>query len=216
MLNGQNKGIMLSMQAPIEETIHLVQKAQAGDQEALNRLFSRYYGRVQAFVRSRLGPELRLEAESTDIMQETFLAAIWDFDQYEVQSQAGFIQWLSAIAENRIRQLARRTYAEKRDRRRQQALRRLRDSIHDESVQIEPAASITLPGVALEKKEAQERLTVALDKLSPQGREVILLRTQGEATWPEIATIIGKGSESAARQLHARAMLELTSLLRDE
>ncbi len=197
-------------------TVTLIRKAQAGEQEALGKLFARYYAPVRAHVRRRLGRELRLEADSADIMQETFLAAVEHFDRFEVQSDANLINWLSRIAENRIRDLARKAFAEKRDRRRQQALKLLRDSITSGEVQVEPVAEITLPGEALERKGKRERLAAALDELEPEHRDVIMHRTYSKATWDQVAELMGLGSEATARNLHARAMVELASRMGKE
>ncbi len=56
-------------------SVELVHLAQAGDQNALNELFDRYYERVRSIVRLRLGKKLRLATESGDILQDTFAVA---------------------------------------------------------------------------------------------------------------------------------------------
>jgi len=200
-----------SMSESIDATLTLVRRAQEGDQVALGNLFARYYGPVRAYVRRRLGRELRLEVDSVDIMQETFLIAVERFDRFEVRNDASLINWLSTIAENRIRALARRAFAEKRDRRRQKALRLLRDSIAVGEVRVDPVANITLPPEVCERAEMKELLYEALDGLKPEFRDVILHRTYAKASWAEIAELLGKGSEGAARQLHARAMVQLAT-----
>ena len=201
------------MPETMQATLNLIRLAQDGQQEALGKLFERYYSPVRAYVRRRLGPKLRLDADSVDIMQETFLCAVENFDRFEVQDDANLINWLSQIAENRIRSLARKAGAEKRDRRREQALQQLRESITRGEIRIEPEAKITLPADAVERKEKRERLSEALDELEPELREVILHRNYAKATWPEVAKLMGKGSESAARQLYDKAMAQLALLM---
>jgi len=200
----------------MDATLTLIRQAQAGEQEALGKLFSRYYSPVRAYVHRRLGNELRCEAESVDIMQEVFIGAVENFDRFEARDDANLINWLSRIAENRIRDLARRAHAEKRDIRRQRTLKLLRDSISSGEVPISPVAAITLPGEALERKDKRERLSEALDKLSHDHREVIMHRTYAKATWDQVADLMELGSESTARNLHARAMVDLAALMGDE
>ena len=199
------------MNGDMNATLALIRKAQAGDQDALGEVFARYYNTVRAFVRRRLGKELRLDMDSVDIMQETFLAAVESFDKFEVRYDAGIVHWLSCIAENRIREQARYARAQKRDRRRQRALRFLRDSVAGGSVHMEPAAEITLPGDAAAKNELKAKLNVALDRLKPKYRDVIMHRTYGKASWAEVADLMGQNTEAAARQLHARAMIDLAT-----
>ena len=62
--------------------LDLIRRAQAGEHEALELVFARYYAPVRAYVSRRLGPILRLEVESLDIMQETFLIAVEQFDRF--------------------------------------------------------------------------------------------------------------------------------------
>lgn len=195
----------------IDGTLTLIRRAKEGEQQALEDLFGRYYEPVRAYVRGRLGRELRLEAESVDLMQETFLGAVEQFDRFEVRNDASLIHWLARIAENRIRSLARKAYAEKRDRRRQQALLQIRDSITSGDLKIDPISPITLPGESAERAELNEKLHEALEELSEEHREVITHRTFGKATWEQVAELMNLGGESTARQLYARAMVELSS-----
>jgi len=194
----------------LQATLVLVRQAQAGDQEALNRIFARYYSRLRGYVRARLGAGLRSELDSVDVMQETFLRALEAFDRFEVRDEAAMMHWLSRIAENQIRGAHRHMHAEKRDRRRQQQLKVVRDSISDGSLCLEPAAEITLPPDFVERAESRERLQAAIDSLDEDHREVLLARLHLGATWDRVAELVGKGSESAARQLFSRAMVELS------
>jgi RNA polymerase sigma-70 factor (ECF subfamily) len=57
--------------------------------------------------------------------------------------------------------------------------------------------------------ERSERIEAALTSLSDAHREVILLRTFEELTFPEVARRLGK-SEDACRMLYSRAMTALT------
>ncbi|MFT7670114.1 MAG: RNA polymerase sigma factor (sigma-70 family) [Planctomycetota bacterium] len=203
------------MSSELDNTLNLIHLAQEGDNEALGQIFSRYYNPVVAYVRLCLGRELRLSLDSVDVMQETFLVAVEQFDKFEIRHEAGLIHWLSRIAENRIRDHARYVHAEKRDQRRQRALRFLRDSVAAGTVQLEPAADITLPGDAAAKGELEERLALALEALEPVHRQVIMQRTYGNAKWTEVMELMGLGSEAAGRQLHARAVLELAARMKD-
>jgi RNA polymerase sigma factor (sigma-70 family) len=111
------------------KSVELVRRAQGGELPALNRLFERYYDRVRKIVRMRLGPNLGKYVETEDILQETFIAAVHSFDRFEVRDDAGLILWLSKIAEHQIQNAAAYHGAQKRDRRREVALRHVQDSV---------------------------------------------------------------------------------------
>ena len=196
------------------ETVELVRRAQDGDHLALENVFVRCYDRVRRIVRMRLGDELRGELESADILQETFLAAVEDFERFELRDDAGIVHWLARIAENRIRVNVRRVRAQKRDRRREVALRRITDSISSGTLQLQVSDSVTLPDRAVEKEEERTRIELAISTLRPEYRDVILERDYVGGAWRDVADRIGSPSPEAARMLHARAMVELAGLLR--
>ncbi len=83
-----------------EESIELVRRAQGGELEALDRLFERYYQRVHAIVRIRLGDELRRNLESGDVLHEALIEAIRSFHQFDARDEASLIHWLAKIVEN--------------------------------------------------------------------------------------------------------------------
>jgi RNA polymerase sigma-70 factor (ECF subfamily) len=60
----------------------LVQLARSGQREALDQLFAKSADRVQLYIRSRLGPKLRDEVDSLDVLQETYLKAHKHFARF--------------------------------------------------------------------------------------------------------------------------------------
>ena len=55
--------------------MELIRLAQGGEEQAYGRLFERYYERVHAIVRKRLGQALRADVESLDIVQDAMVDA---------------------------------------------------------------------------------------------------------------------------------------------
>ena len=192
----------------LAQSIQLIRLAQSGDREAMNQICARYYERVRAIVRRRLGPRLRLAVESVEIVQETFLAAVHDFDRFEVRDNARLINWLARIAENRIHE-ARRGL----DRKREVQLLHLRSSLSSGDLVLDPAASITLPVDHAIREEEGSIIERCLDELRPEYREVISLRMQTGGSWEAIAEMIESNSADAARMLYARAIQALTLLV---
>ena len=182
----------------------LIRRAQAGSPEALNTLYERCAGRLLAYVRLRLGRELRARLESRDILQAAMVKSLEHLDELKAENTGSLMGWLARIADNEIRDRADYHQRQRRDAAREMAL-------EDDA----PVAALTrsaLSRVILDEQAA--RLEAALESLSPSHREVILLRKFQEMPFAEIAQRLGK-SEDACRMLLARAMTALTLKMAD-
>jgi RNA polymerase sigma-70 factor (ECF subfamily) len=84
----------------------LVDRARAGDREALGRLFERHAERLEGMARSRVGEAVRAFTEVDDIVQETYLRARTSIDSFEWQGETSFRSWLFAIANHAILDIA--------------------------------------------------------------------------------------------------------------
>lgn len=173
-------------------TRSLCDKARAGDRAAYDRLFAVHESRLRLFIRARLGPRLRERVESQDVVQETFLAAHRDFSNFAFEDEGAFLKYICRIAENRIRDLADHHGAAKR---------------RPEAPQFPPSPP-TGPASALDRVEDRERLASALERLSEDHREVLLLRFFEGLACREVGTRMERSPE-AVRCLTARALVEL-------
>ena len=208
-------------QVPTEDvtrSIELVNRAQADDQEAVNRLFQRYYERIRMIVRMRMGRRMRSYMESGDILQETFMAALRGFDRFEVKDEKSFIHWLAKIAENQIRGAAEYNHAQKRDRRRDQALEGLRSSVSSGVLRMDPPAMNQDIVEALGVREDLEDVLSCAADLPDDQREVLSLRLleYGDNRWDEIAQALGGISPDAARMRYGRAVTALLRIRRQK
>lgn len=192
-------------------SLDLVQQAQAGDREALNRLFARYYERVRRIVRLRLGRRLREMVESGDILQETFAQAVKAFGNFEVRDEASMIHWLSQLAERQIIAQADYHNARKRDHKKN---RPLQPTGSDGSFEIVYPDDQTRPLQLLADVEQAHIVEDCIDQLSEDYRELIVLRNYAGASWESVAERTGRPSAAAARMMHARALVELGRLMR--
>jgi RNA polymerase sigma-70 factor (ECF subfamily) len=198
---------------PCTESIDLVRRAQDGDRQALDELFGRYYGRVRRNVRSRLGPHLRNFLESGDILQETFAAAVNAFDRFEMRDEASLIHWLSRIAQHQINAAADYHTALKRDRRRDVALH-VRRTPEESSILLEPEAAPEDPLDELVHDEDVGHVERCLAELRPEYRTAIVEHDYHGCSWDELARRLGSPTPNAARMVYARAVAELTRLVR--
>lgn len=204
----------LAMSDEITQSLELVLRAQQGDHDALNRLMERYYERVRRIVRLRMGAHLRRMVDSGDILQETFIAAIRSFENFEMREEASLINWLSRLAERQIIAAADYHSAKKRDQRRNV---NISGAILDsQSVRIPLPApdDATRPIGKAERSEEQQIVEECMEQLPEEYRELILLRNYAGASWEAVAEETGRPSAAAARMMHARALLELGKLVR--
>jgi hypothetical protein len=62
----------------------------SGDAEALARLLTGFLPELRAFVRLRLGPELRARETSSDLVQSVCREVLADLDQFEYRGSPSF------------------------------------------------------------------------------------------------------------------------------
>jgi len=193
-------------------TLVLIQRAQGGDNACRDRLIERYYDRVRRIVRIRMDSPLRKRLDSGDILQETFMAAMRGFDKFDMGSEASFINWLAVIAERKVRDALDHATAQRRDVRREVEIdgpRPGKDEDDRAPDQESPNKAVS-PLSKLAMQEDSALLEEALHSLPEQYRELILLRDYAGYSWDEVARETGRPNASAARMMHARAMVELS------
>ena len=186
---------------PASSTAEL-RRALAGSDAALDALYARSGPRLLSFIRLKMGHSLRARLESRDILQATFLKSFEHLDDFDGSTGRSLLGWLMRIAEREIQDRADFHKRDKRDARREVDVR----DRSDIAVRTKSALS------RLILDERAERVANAIATLTDTHRQVILLRTFEELSFPEIATRLGK-SEDASRMLFARAMTALTLAL---
>lgn len=183
-----------------QETTRLLVRARDGSSEALNEVYGRLAGRLLALIRVRLGPGLRGQVESRDVLQATLLKSFESIDQFEGSRSVSLMAWLARIAENEIRDLADYHRRQRRDARLNDPLSAARRTLAANVRSI--SSQLVIEGEAL-------RLERGLESLPEHYRQIIVLRKLEELSWGEIANRLGK-TDDACRMLLARAMAALT------
>ncbi|MBF0107543.1 MAG: sigma-70 family RNA polymerase sigma factor [Deltaproteobacteria bacterium] len=201
------------MTEDIKTTINLVNKAKAGEGKALDLLLERYMGRVLKIVRMRLGAHLRQKTESMDIVQEVMIRALNGFETFEPKDEAAFLHWISKLVSNEIRDLADYHQAQKRDLNKEH--KKAKDQDPSRSVISNlPAKSMYRPSFQVQLKQEVLELETALDQLSEDQRDVVVMRQYEGMSFKDIAEMLNT-TEDAARMKFARAIDKLTDLMSD-
>jgi len=187
----------------IPDTTVLLKRWNSGDESALQELLTKHLPWIQTYVHQRLGDFLRSKEDSADIVQTALVEFLRYGPRFQVSSEAHLRFLLGRIAENVLR--------DRHDfftRRRRQAARE--QPIPDDSVlALDPGArEITQPDAALERKQWQAWVRLALELMDPDEREVIVLRQWDNLEFAEIGARLGLGAD-AVRMRFQRALPKL-------
>jgi RNA polymerase sigma-70 factor (ECF subfamily) len=187
------------------ETDDILREAKAGSREAHDRLFNRVAERLLLYIRLRMGHALAARLEPGDVLQEAYAEAHRSMAGFEPDGERAFARWMYRIVDNRLLDLARHHGAQK----------RRPPAGFDPSSQVfaRVAATDTGPSTAFDRGEQEAQLALAMERLTNDERQAILLRHFQERTLSEIADALGR-SETAVRRLLNRARLKLGAALR--
>jgi RNA polymerase sigma-70 factor (ECF subfamily) len=193
-----------------EDLPELLARARQGDRQAFDDLFRRHAEGVRQAIRLRFDRRLQARLDVSDVLQETYLEAVRRLPGYLDHPDMSFGLWLRWLARERLLELHRRHLGT--DMRAVQ--RELPLLPADSSAQLlhSLGGKGPTPSQALAALEAAERLRSALERLSEDQREVILLRHFECLSNREIAWLLGLG-ESAAHKRYIRALQRLRGLL---
>ena len=199
----------------LSHTLDLVRRAQSGERPALEHLMERYYDRVRALVRIRLGSRLRGLLESGDILQETLMTAMERFQRFEMRDEGSLIHWLGKLAEHKITDAAEFHAAAKRDVGRCRPLHKGTNDDHSTAFMIDLVDPDASPSEHAMFAEESDLLESCIGNLPEIYRELILLRNYAGCSWEAVARESQRPSPAAARMMHTKAMIALGRMMHE-
>jgi RNA polymerase sigma factor (sigma-70 family) len=167
--------------------------ARAGDSAALARIFTALAPPVEGYLR------LQGAAEPEDLTSEAFLGVFRNLDGFHGDEPA-FRSWVFTIAHRRLLDERRR--------------RARRPAVEPLAVADEPEDGYDVEQI-VEGVLSTERVRALCDSLSPDQRDVLLLRLLGGLTIDEIATSLGR-TPGAVKQLQRRGLRAVGRILAAE
>jgi RNA polymerase sigma-70 factor, ECF subfamily len=199
-----------------DETKELLERAGRSEPEAVDRLLIRHRGALRRMVELRMDPALARRVDASDVVQEVLLKASRRLADYLRDPAMPFHLWLRHMARDHlIDEHRRHRVAERRSLDREQPLAAA--AFADRS-SIDLAAALRdqelTPAAAAIRQELQRRFRGALDELSEDDREILLMRHFEQLSNQEVAQALGL-SEPAAGMRHLRALRRLRALLGD-
>jgi RNA polymerase sigma-70 factor (ECF subfamily) len=168
-----------------------VKKAARGDEQSAGLLFDHYYPRVYRYAISRLGRA----QDAEDVAAETFARVLKRLGDFRWKG-AGFEAWIFRIAYNLI-------------------VDQYRGSGREQLVDPGDQPSDDDPERTVLRSEFADELNQMMDALSPDQREVLLLRFAAGLGTDEICHVMGRNA-NAIRQLQFRALEMMKRQMHEE
>jgi RNA polymerase sigma-70 factor (ECF subfamily) len=182
-----------SRSVEVESTFHLIERARAGDQEAIARLFTRHLKPLQRWASGRLPRWARDIADTDDLVQETLIQTFKRIEDFEPRRVGALQAYLRQAVLNRIRN----------------ELRRKGRQPHATDLDGIDVQSVESPLEQAIGREAVEGYERALQRLRAEEREAIIARVEMGYSYEELAEALGKPTPDAARKAAQRALVRL-------
>ena len=177
-----------------ESTFSLVARAQAGDEEAFDRLIARHLPPLRRWAHGRLPKWARDVADTDDLVQDTLLQTFRRLDVFEVRGSGALLAYLRQALLNRVRNELRKRGREP-------------EATDLDGLEVAVGQS---PLEAAIGKEAVDQYERALAALTPDEREAVIGRVEMGYSYNELAELLGKPTADAARKAAQRALVRLT------
>jgi RNA polymerase sigma factor (sigma-70 family) len=181
-----------------EETVELLDKVRQGDDRALTALLERLLPRLQRWAHGRLPRSARGMLETSDVVQSVLAKAVKRLATLDIAESASLGYYLRQAITNAI-------VSEYRKNGRAPHATAVGDSLE---------ASDTSPLDRLIGAERMHRYELALQRLEPADREVIVGRFELAYDYDDLARFLGKPSVGAARVAVHRAVKRLAEQAR--
>ncbi|HEV2175966.1 MAG TPA: RNA polymerase sigma factor [Terriglobia bacterium] len=182
----------------MEQDPHVVKRCLAGEDSAWEELLRSHSRKVYNLCYRFTGRT----SEAEDLTQEVFIKIFQTLRSYDAL-QGSFSTWLNRVARNHLVDHYRRTRKD-----------RVTSSLDDEAAGVEQKPSPDEhPLARLEARERQELLQAALDRLSPDMREAVVLRDFQDLDYVEIAQVLGVPEGTVKSRIN-RGRLELARVLK--
>jgi RNA polymerase sigma-70 factor (ECF subfamily) len=188
-----------------DDDFRLVALAQQGDMHAYDALVTRHRGRIFAMIRNMI----HQEADAWDLSQEVFIKAWQALPRFE--AKARFSTWLYRIAHNSVYDWVRKRKIE--------SVGELNDEIFEreriDSASLTTPSGGESPDATMVQGELRDKIAAALAKISPEHREVVLLKDVQGLSYKEIAEVMSCELGTVMSRLYY-ARQKLQTLLKDE
>ena len=189
----------------------LIPPVKAGDPSARDQLLRELQGYLEATARKHLDPTIKHKAGASDIVQQSFIQIIENFEKFRGQTSAELRGWINTIVVNEMNGVRRKFRTAKRDVTQEKPIQS-KSSTSPGNV---PSDASLTPSSAAIQAERQRKFHETLELLSAEHAEVIRLRNIDRLPFKTIGQRMGR-SENAVSKLWYRAILQFEEKLRGQ
>lgn len=155
-----------------------IERAKAGDRDALERLLVDQLPSLRGFLRLRVGGRIRAKESCSDLAQSVCREALAELDEFEYRGEAAFRNWLFKRAQRKVMRRAAFYGAGKRD----AALEAQPPSDSsrgedDQELLSAYAGLCSTPSRALASREEIARIEAAVDELPEAQRDAVVMHS---------------------------------------
>ena len=196
------------------ESVDLIERARAGDREALSALLTRHRDRLRRMVEMRLDTRLQARIYASDVVQEAYVEVVERLEEYLRDPKMPLFLWLRLVVGERLMNLHRHHLGtQMRDAGREVSLYRgAMPEASSAALAAQLLGHATRPSEAAIRAEVKIRLQEALNTMDPLDREVLALRHFEQLSPAEAASVLGI-KEKAAGMRYVRAIRRLKEIL---
>jgi len=190
----------------------LIAAARRGEPGAVDRLFATYRNYLRLLAETSLDRRLSAKLDPSDAVQEALLKASQRFDQFRGGSETELLSWLRKILGRHLTDVYRAYHMNAgRDPARERSLEEALDASSFALDKLLAAGTDSASRRATER-ELSVLVADAMAMLSPDDRQVLVLRSLHELDWVDVANQMRK-SVDAARIQWGRALQRLAVVM---
>jgi RNA polymerase sigma-70 factor (ECF subfamily) len=182
-----------------------VSRARAGDSSAIARLFQSHGSHLHRFVHDNLDPSLNARVSASDVLQDSYLDVQHQIGRYLQQPRVPLHVWLRGVVAQRLMKIRRFHF---RAARRSIARERGRGASLADTLAGQIIANDSSPSEQIARRELQHVVRLALSRLRPLDRKIIIWRQFEGWSNSDVAQALGI-TPSAASMRYARALCRL-------
>jgi RNA polymerase sigma-70 factor (ECF subfamily) len=188
------------------EAEDLIRQARTGSQAALGELLEAFRRLLLSEAGAQLSSDLLPKEGVSDVVQETFKDAVKDFGAFAGTAAPQFKRWLLAILGHNLANVRRKYYETAKSEIEREVP--LGEGENSDACAGHPSAHTLSPSSIASRREEEQLLRQAMERLGEEERQVIHLRHVEQLDFVTVGVRMGI-SEEAARKRFSRAIERL-------
>ena len=194
--------------------VELLNRARGGDEAARDRLFTKCRSYVGLVARAQVERRLQSKVDASDLVQQTLLDAHRGLSNFRGKTEAEWLGWLKQILMHNATDFIRHYRGTEKRKANREVPLWIDSPSGSEGYLRDPSDPGETPSKIVSQKEQELELAEAVNRLSENYREVIMLRNLQRLSFNEVAERMGR-SRPATQMLWIRAIRKLQETMKN-